>query len=135
MDDDKWINVDPRTKKLSLRFRVRGFSGQFYISTGLKDTKRNREIVRTKRDAIKTDITLGRFDHTLNSYQFRATNQPTPQALKPKNYQHDLKELWEKYTDFKSAQIAETTILGKYAAIKNIINKAPTQSTEKAADI
>lgn len=132
--DDKWINVDPRTKKLSLRFRVRGFSSQFYISTGLKDTKRNREIVRTRRGAIATDISLGQFDPSLERYQFRATNQPISLSSQIKS-QHDLKQLWDKFTDFKSSQVAKTTILGKYTSIKNIINKAPTHSIEKAAEI
>ncbi|BAY94773.1 tyrosine-type recombinase/integrase [Tolypothrix sp. PCC 7601] len=136
--EDKWINVDPRTRKLSIRFRVRGFDGQFYISTGLSDTKRNREIVRTRRDAIANDITLGRFDSTLDSYQFHAT-AIAPAALAPKKsktkYQYNLQELWERFTEFQSTQLEETTIRGKYRAIERIISQSPTQELIQAPKI
>ncbi|BAZ50536.1 phage integrase family protein [Nostoc sp. NIES-4103] len=136
MDEDKWISCDRRTKKLIIRFNVRGFSKQFYISTGLNDTKRNREIVRLRRDAIMIDIALERFDPTLNSYQFRATKQAEPAALVPKaKYKLDLQQLWEKYTEFQSSQLEKTTILVKYHAIANHISRLPTHSLEDAAKI
>lgn len=134
-NDDKWINTDPRTKKLSIRFRVRGFSKQFYISTGLKDTKRNREIIRTKRDAIANDIILGRFDQTLESYQFRASSKPIVIASQPSKYQYDLQQLWERFTEFQSSQIEKTTILTKYHSIANHIDRLPTRSLEDAVKI
>lgn len=133
-DDDKWINVDPRTKKILIRFRVRGFPKQFYISSGLNDTKRNREIVRVKRDAIANDITLGRFDQTLNSYQFRAAKNSTVKT-RSTNKNLNLQQLWESFTEFKSAQLEQTTILGKYKTIANYIFKLPTKKLEDAAKI
>ncbi|MBG1267770.1 Arm DNA-binding domain-containing protein [Nostoc sp. WHI] len=72
-DEDMWISADSRSGKLIIRFRVRGLGKQFFIATGLKDTKRNREIVRSRRDAIATDIALSRFDSTLKSYRFGAS--------------------------------------------------------------
>ena len=134
--DDKWINVDPRTKKLSLRFRVRGFLGQFYISTGLKDTKRNREIVRTKRDAIQTDIALGRFDPTLDSYQFRSSTEANTRAIaKSKKPQYNLLELWQKFTDYQETQLEQTTILNRYTAVLRYTKRLPTHSLEDAVKI
>ncbi|HLO85507.1 MAG TPA: DUF3596 domain-containing protein [Nostocaceae cyanobacterium] len=70
MDDDKWISKDKRTERLLIRFRVKGFPKQFNISTGLEDTKKNRAKVREIRDIIQQDIKLGRFDYTLEDYQF-----------------------------------------------------------------
>lgn len=134
MDEDTWINVDPRTKKLSLRFRVRGFSKQFYISCGLKDTKRNREIVRTRRDAIANDITLERFDQTLDSYQFVPTKNKIIQPLKTE-YQYNLLELWTKFTDFQETQLEQTTILGRYIYISKYCKRLPTLSLDKASTI
>jgi integrase len=130
MNDNKWINVDPRTKKLSLRFRVRGFSSQFYISTGLKDTKRNREIVRSKRDAIATDIALGRFDSSLNSYQSKSVSKHSTIIV-----QHSVSDLWEKYTQFQEKQLEETTTRDKYKTIAVRIKKFPSQSLEDASKI
>lgn len=136
--EDKWINVDPRSNKLLIRFWVRGFRKQFFISTGLKDTKRNREIVRSRRDAIATDIALSRFDPTLNSYQFRATKVDSA-ALAPNKpedkYQLDLEQLWGKFTDFKSTHLEETTIRGTYAKIARYIRKLPTKELADAPKI
>jgi integrase len=135
MDEDKWISVDPRSGKLLLRFRVKGFPKQFQISTGLKDTKRNREIVRSKRDAIATDISLGRFDPTLESYQFRAS-AIAPAALVPQSeYRYNLQELWDRFTDFKSTQLEETTIRGTYAKFARYIRKLPTKELTDAPQI
>jgi integrase len=132
--EDKWINVDPRTKKLSLRFRVRGFSRQFFISSGLKDTKSNRAVVRTKRDAIMTDIALGRFDGTLKSYQFLAAAEPlqivADDQVQP--HQLDLQEIWERFTEFQSTQLEKTTILNRYYTAHKIIKKLPTRQLNEA---
>ncbi|AFY31626.1 integrase family protein [Calothrix sp. PCC 7507] len=143
MDDDKWIAVDKRSNKLIIRFRVSGYRKQFFVATRLKDTKRNREIVRSRRDAIATDISLGRFDATLESYQFRAS-AIAPAALAPAalvrekpqaKYQYNLQQLWERYTDFQSCQLEKTTILTEYRAIANLINQLPTRSLEDASKI
>ncbi|PHJ56037.1 integrase [Nostoc linckia z18] len=133
-DDDKWMNVDPRTNKLSIRFRVRGFPKQFYVSSGLKDTKRNREIVRIKRDAIANDITLGRFDNTLYSYQFRASAIAAPSILPPES-EGDLGKLWEMFTAFQSKQIEVTTIYSTYRVVRNTIERLPSRSLSDAPKI
>lgn len=131
-----WISVDPRTKRLRIRFRVRGFSRQFYISTGLKDTKRNREIVRTKRDAIANDIALGRFDPTLKSYQPQQQISSVLVVQKSEaKYVLNLQELWEKYTEFKAAQLEVTTIVGPYKDTASLIGKLPSQSLEDGPKI
>ncbi|WP_414551462.1 tyrosine-type recombinase/integrase [Anabaena sp. CCY 0017] len=129
---DKWINVDPRTKKLSLRFRVRGFSSQFYLSTGLTDTKKNRIIVQSRRDAIETDIGLGQFDPTLERYKFGSRNlAPTRPATSTKQ----INELWELFTEFQSTQLEETTIRNSYASVARYIKRFPTQDLNRASDI
>lgn len=127
MTDDKWIYSDKRTKKLIIRFRVRGYSKQFFISTGLKDTVRNRGIVRSKRDAIDTDITLDRFDSSLDSYQFKKRN------VKPQKKETiNLLELWDKFTEFQETQLEKTTILNRYAYIKRYIDTLPNKSLSSA---
>ncbi|MCC5620682.1 tyrosine-type recombinase/integrase [Nostoc sp. CHAB 5715] len=136
--DNKWISCDPRTGRLLIRFWVKGFLKQFFISTGLKDTKRNREIVRSKRDAIANDIALERFDPTLANYQFKSTRQFNPAALPLKiedKHQVDLQQLWDKFTDFKSSQLEETTIRGSYAAIARYIRRLPTKELTDAPRI
>ncbi|MBN3924028.1 tyrosine-type recombinase/integrase [Nostoc sp. NMS4] len=139
MLDDQWISTDPRTRKLLIRFRVRGFSKQFCISTGLKDTKRNREIVRSKRDAIANDIALERFDPTLESYRFRAAGKNPAVAIgnskSKKRYEYDLLDLWSKFTDYQETQIEQTTILSRYVSVLRYTKRLPTQSLEEAPKI
>ncbi|MEH1886155.1 tyrosine-type recombinase/integrase [Nostoc sp.] len=133
MTEDKWISVDKRSGRLLIRFRVRGFQNQFFIATGLEDTKRNREIVRSKRDAIATDIALERFDRTLRSYQFKAT---VSEDLSPKpKQQQNLQQLWDKFTEFQSTQLEQTTILGRYRKTANIIKQSPTHNLNEAPKI
>ncbi len=134
-NEDKWINVDPRSDKLLLRFRVKGFPKQFQISTGLKDLKRNRDIVRLRRDAIATDILLGRFDPTLERYQFRPSAIATSLiSLSPKG-EADLGELWEMFTEFQSRQIEATTIYSTYRVVSRTIDRLPSRSLLDAPKI
>ncbi|MEH1789382.1 MAG: tyrosine-type recombinase/integrase [Nostoc sp.] len=135
MDEDKWISIDPRSDKLLLRFRVKGFPKQFQISTGLKDLKRNRYIVRLRRDAIATDISLGRFDPTLERYQFKPSAIATPLISLPPKSEADLGELWEIFTEFQSSQLEQTTILGRYRKIGNMIKQSPTRNLNEAPKI
>lgn len=128
MSEDKWINVDPRTKKLSLRFRVRGFSRQFYISTGLKDSKTNRDIVRVRKEVIERDIALGRFDSTLEAYNFGTCEKPVIHSV-------SLLILWTDYLNFQSQILEQSTLKSDYQTITNIVDNLPTQSLSDAAAI
>jgi integrase len=133
---DKWINVDKRSQKLVIRFHVKGFDKQFFVATGLKDTKRNREIVRGRRDAIANDIALHRFDSTLKSYQLLGSKDSNfPETLQINKYKYNLLELWHKFTDFQSTLIEQTTILTKYEAIARYTKRLPDFSLEKATEI
>jgi integrase len=140
--DDKWISKDKRTQKLVIRFRVKGFEKQFYRATGLDDTPQNRARVQDIRDAIQTDINLGRFDPTLKEYQFNPTRNSKTQNLKTqelpteaKKYQWNLLQLWDKFTDFKSTQLEQTTIKTNYVLFGRYIKKLPTQSLDDAVKI
>ena len=131
MTEDKWISSDARTQKLVIRFWVKGFPKQFFISTGLKDTKRNREIVRSKRDAIANDIALERFDGSLNSYQFKTQKIEESQVI----VHHSIAELWDKFMEFQEKHLEETTTRDKYKSITTRIKKFPSQSVKDAPKI
>jgi integrase len=134
MDDDKWITVDKRSKRLVIRFRVKGYRKQFYIASGLKDTNRNREIVRLKRDAISTDILLDRFDESLDSYQFKLKNIKPALIVSVKKYEYNLSELWDKFTQYKTAFLEKTTLAVKYRAVERYIAKLPDCSLDNAVE-
>jgi integrase len=132
-DDDKWITVDKRSKRLVIRFRVKGYQKQFFIASGLKDVKRNREIVRLKRDAISTDIVLGRFDESLESYQFVKKKKVEP--IKPVEENIYLLDIWDKFSEYQETQVEKTTILNRYNRIRSYICKLPYKSLAEATQI
>lgn len=114
------VTVDPKSNKLIIRFRVKGYSKQFYLSTGLKDTKPNRAIVETRWELIQREIALDEFDPTLERYRFGNKKKVEVKKLSIKS----LPELWEDYTIYKS-QIIEKTTIGGYESIGRIIKELP----------
>ena len=134
-NEDRWISTDKRSGKLALRFRAKGYQKQFFIASGLSDSKRNRELVRMRRDIIQTDIALDRFDHTLESYQFRAKAKILAEPKKTEKYKYNLLELWNKFSDYQETQIEQTTILNRYTAILRYTKKLPTFSLEESPQI
>lgn len=133
MKPDQWISVDKRTNKLVLRFKLRGIDKQFFIASGLDDTPQNRDVVRVRRDLIKADISLERFDHTLNSYQFAPTRHTGAAVTVAPQSPHNLTKLWELFTDYKSTMLEATTIKSKYGSTASYIKKLPTVDLSKAS--
>ena len=64
--------------RLQLRFRVSG--KRHYISLGLPDTPKNRELGETKARKIELDILSGQFDSTLQKYK----SEPLLNLTEPK---------------------------------------------------
>jgi integrase len=133
-DENKWIAVDKRSSRLWIRFRVKGHPKQYQIATGLKDTKKNRELVRIKRDIIANDIALGQFDPSLERYQFKAGKHLPPSSPPSKN-EPTLGELWTMFTEYQSGQVEQTTIYSVYKTVGSTINRLPTQSLKDAPKI
>lgn len=137
-NQDKWINTDKRTGKLVLRWRVKGYKEAFFLPTGLKDTPQNRALVRNKRDAIANDITLERFDPTLNAYRFNATRHSRLQVVdagQKSKYEYDLLDIWNKFKTFQEAHLEITTLKNTYRQVENKIKRLPTKDLNDAAKI
>ncbi|AFZ24758.1 site-specific recombinase XerD [Cylindrospermum stagnale PCC 7417] len=122
------ITVDPKSNKLIVRFRVTGHIKQFYLNSGLKDSAKNRVIVDSRWEEIQREISLGIFDPTLVRYRFGV--KEIPQTI-----EYSLSELWEKFTEFKSAQLEQTTLLGKYKSVRRYVDRLPSQKLADAAII
>lgn len=127
------VTVDPKSKKLVIRFRVSGYSKQFYLSTGLKDTKANKAVVDARWELIQREIALDEFDFTLDRYRFGNKKKIQREELKIKDY--DLTELWNKFTDYQEKQLEQTTILNRYQAVNRYLKKLPTRELSKAVEI
>ncbi|HLO84569.1 MAG TPA: tyrosine-type recombinase/integrase [Nostocaceae cyanobacterium] len=133
MSDDKWITVDPKSNKLAIRFRVKGFDKQFYLSTGLEDNENNRIKVRSLRNIIENDIFLGDFDPTLSRY-LKFKNQKAKPEYKPKTPTIKLLELWDRYSSYQGQHL-ELSTMYNYDYIKKIIDKLPTDDLSKSSEI
>lgn len=123
---DKWIYVNPKTKTIFLRFRVKGFPKQFYLSTGLVDNKTNRGIIIARIEIIERDIALSRFDSSLASYRFgqiKASEKMT------------LTEIWNKFLEFQAEHLEKSTLLGDYTTFSVILSKIPSNNPNDAAII
>lgn len=117
------VNVDRKTKKLIIRFRVSGYPKQFYLSSGLKDNKSNRAIVDSRWELIQREISLNEFDHTLDRYKFGAKKVSIPQKT------YNLSELWDIFTRYQEQFLEQSTIQHKYTFTARVISGL-TQKTE-----
>jgi integrase len=129
-ENDKWISFNAKTGKLAIRFRVRGQRKQFYLGTGLKDNKTNRDVVCARVEIIQRDIALKRFDSTLESYKFG--NYKNPVILLNKLF---LGEVWEKFVYFQKQHLEKSTLEAEYKSITKVISELSNQSLEDAVII
>lgn len=104
-----------------------------YISTRLDATPENFRKVQRKVFEIEEDLEAGKFDITLDKYQFKlylSVVSKKPQTLV------ELKELWAKYCVFMEPQLAATTFKKEYVIrYSSHINSLPTQDIMQAVAI
>ncbi len=126
------IGVESFQGRLRLRLPRQIYSGkQKYLTLGLADTPENRKEAEAKAWQIEKDILAGYFDSTLAKYKPQ-THLTVVEAIKPAI---TLSELWDKYTEYRKPQIAETTLRIQYAAVRNHIAKLPTKDLTDAIEI
>jgi integrase len=106
--------------RLQLRFHFNG--KRHYLSLGLPDNKVNRKAAEGKAKLIEADIAFDRFDHTLAKYKPQAALSTITPPLTPKL---DLDGLWEKYTHYKSSQVAASTLVRDYGKITKRLHTMP----------
>ncbi|MEP0915344.1 DUF3596 domain-containing protein [Leptolyngbya sp. DQ-M1] len=119
------VGVEPFQNRLRLRLPRQLFDGkQKYLTLGLEDTIANRKIAEAKAKQIESDIVLEKFDYTLDKY--RPDHAKSVSAAKA----IDLSELWTRYTQFKSTQVEETTLIRDYGKIEKRIRKFPKRDLD-----
>jgi integrase len=118
-----------------LRLPRQIYSGkQKYLTLGLADSPENRTSAERQARQIELDLITGNFDPTLAKYR----PQTHLTLVKPVEFPQKalkLSELWDKYTQFKSSQLEETTILRDYGKIQKRILKLLTQNLSEAGEI
>lgn len=117
------------------RLVVRGtYQGEEYmVSLGLPYEKKWFKAAQKIVDAIETDIVYSSFDTSLERYKAL-----TPKGLQIKPHKAkplDLAQVWDRYQDYKSKQLEQTTIEVRYTTAKNWIHRLPTKDISKAVAI
>ncbi|WP_019502904.1 Arm DNA-binding domain-containing protein [Pseudanabaena sp. PCC 6802] len=115
------VVVESFKGRLRLRFRVAG--DRYCLAVGLPDLPENREIAQAQANRVAQDIKIGQFDPTLAKYQ-------TPERTRAIRQQPMLDTLWDKYTEFRSKQIATPSTLKNY----NRFHKSVRSADEPGAD-
>lgn len=128
------VGVESFQGRLRLRFPRQICAGkQKYLSLGLADTPENHKVAELKARQIELDLISNNFDVTLAKYK----PHPVEGLSKPGRNKAvlTLTELWEKYTEYRKPQIAETTLRIQYAAVHSHITKLPTKNLQDAVRI
>lgn len=117
------LQIKVSNGRLQLAFTHAG--KRHYLSLGLSDNKLNRKAAEAKAKLIESDITYERFDHTLAKYKpqsLLSTVTPITPITTPKIA---FAELWEKYTQYKSSQVAASTLVRDYGKIAKRLQSLP----------
>lgn len=126
------VGVEAFQGRLRLRLPRSLYNGKHkYLTLGLDDNAINRKKAELTASTIELDILNNAFDFTLAKYK--------PQKNKTRDDKPDtpldLSELWERYTNYRRSQIAETTLRIGYTVVSNHISKLPSQTLTNANKI
>jgi integrase len=123
------VQVIVSNGRLQLRFRFGG--KRHYLSLGVSDTPINRKLAEAKARQIELDILSDNFDQSLTKYKPRSAFTTATPELAPKNAPTRLlKDLWERYTDYKSQNASPKTINGTYEPVAAHLRKCLTDGLE-----
>jgi integrase len=113
---------------LSITFTPKGDKGK-YLSPGLPELVRNHQYSEMVCKIIQDDILASHFDRMLEKYKIHSnskTSEPEP------DNGLSLREIWDKYTDYKRPQLSQTTITVDFDRVSQFINKFPAKSIDDA---
>jgi integrase len=128
------VGIDDDKGKLRISLPRCLFGKTRYIYLGLPDTPENRVTAEVKAKAIESDIAFGNFDFSLERYQnarpkylsiVRAEKRPTT----------NLKDVWDKYVEFKRSSWSISTLNNQIAQATRHIHRLPFQAIDDAVAI
>lgn len=112
------------------------FGGQQkYLTLGLSDTPKNREIANCKLESLQSDINLGHFDPTLERYKPQTKQQDYLKLIEKSRDTISLTQLWQEYLVYLKPIRKPTTMAYLEETISYHINKCPIVSPFEALAI
>jgi integrase len=108
-----------------------------YLSLGVSDSKANRDYAETIRRWIENDIRGSRFDPklfdpTLKKYE-RQSATPILEVSTDENI--TIRDLWDKYTNFKRPQLSPSTIAKDFVRVAKHIDSFPVSNLADAVAV
>jgi integrase len=103
-----------------------------YLSLGVSESKQNRNYAEMIAKQIQNDLLAGHFDPTLKKYK-RASFSSEPEIETGENI--NIRDLWDKYTNYKRPQLAPSTIAKDFDRVATHIDKFPVSSLADAVAI
>lgn len=125
------VTIESFQGRLRLRFRVAG--KRYTISLGLPETKEAWKVAEAKAKEIEADITFQRFNPE-NLDKYRVNGHLRLVNLTEKR-QLTLTELWDKYLEYKSHELKESTIDYLRNGLGKLINNCPVQNFNQPLEI
>jgi integrase len=119
------VQIKNSNGRLQLVFSHAG--KRHYLSLGFMDSRSSRKMAEMRAREIELDLLSGNFDSTLVKYKPEtALNVATSDLpIQPEVQQVSLMNLWEKYTEFKTPQLAQATIAKDYVKTASHLRNAP----------
>ncbi|MBW4421073.1 MAG: DUF3596 domain-containing protein [Myxacorys californica WJT36-NPBG1] len=115
------VSVQSFQNRLRLYWRFNG--DRYYFTLGYPDTAEHRKIAKLKAAQIERDILLERFDPTTEKYR-SGVQAATVSSLR---------EIWEKFVDYKRPQVSPSTLRSQYRPQTNYVQRAPTDNPMEAS--
>lgn len=140
----KQINPQNDHGGIRLRWSVKGKRYSLVpVPGGIFGAPGDMKRAVTVANLISADVAMGQFDPTLVKYGggLRETQRGLDEAqerlkeIRQKRAGADLKEIWEKYRDFKAPQLAPTTLKIDYGRRMNFFGKLESTRLSEATAI
>jgi integrase len=103
-----------------------------YLSLGLSESKQNRDYADMVRSWIQNDIRCNNFDPSLDRYR---REDITTDPDKPKAVEPTIRELWDRYTNYKRPQLAPSTIAKDFDRVSIYIDRFPDVTLDGAVAV
>ncbi|MFB2922383.1 MULTISPECIES: tyrosine-type recombinase/integrase [Aerosakkonema] len=128
------VAVIVSNNRLQIRFSY--MEKRHYFSLEVADTQQGRKLAEEKASEIELDILNGCFDSTLAKYKPKShLVLLKTEEMQDRENAIGLVQLWDKYTEYRKPQIAETTLKLNYQRIASHIKKIPFQQVSDATAI
>ncbi len=127
------VQIKVSNGRLQLVFTYAG--RRHYLSLGFSDTLQTRKLAEMKAREIELDIISGNFAQTLAKYKPASALSTVTLVTPIFTPKPSLRELWEKFIEYKRSQCSPNTMKYTYGVYSNYLKSLPTHDLDRATEI